>query len=224
MALQFSIETLIEKARSPCGFYTLTIPEILNWREVSRRHRKCLNNMLTDVQRRIIPPVAGVRVFEEGETTFRPHVHWIMTPRLSHAVVSAYAHQVGLGHVWLDPRPATVHLGMYLSKYLSKSRGIKGVRRWATFGPWSGVKVKDVHMESPEIEAFRQDMQSCIKEGMQPKQAFTESIRRANLRKYGMQFRDPLQGGTCPLPEESTPQGGPPAHIKKDLTTGEASA
>lgn len=186
MALQFCIEELLRRAHGPCGFYLITIPHVMGWKEVSKRHALMLDRMRTDSWKGRIKRFGGVRVFEEGETTFRPHAHWVMTPRFSQSRVQHYASIVGLGHVWLDPRPAGQYLGMYLSKYLSKGKALKGVRRWSCFGEFESVKVREVEVTSPEIELFRSHFADCKKEGLSGQQAYTETVRRCNVSKYGM--------------------------------------
>jgi len=107
-----------------------------------------------------------------------------------------------MGHVWLDYRPASEYLGMYLSKYLSKDkRSFSGIRRWSCFGEFSAVKVADVEVTSPEIELFRSHMAACKSEGMPKAQAYVETVRRCNLSKYGHAFRDSMQGLAKPRPE-----------------------
>jgi hypothetical protein len=194
MALQFTIEKLIKDATALCGFYLITIPEILNWKEVARRHKRMLNDMAGDVRAKKLKRYAGVRVFEEGEKTHRPHAHWVLCPIIPQAKIQEYADKAGMGHVWLDPRPASPYLGMYLSKYLSKNRGsLRGVRRWSAFGEIESVKVHDVEVTSPEIELFRAHMAQVKTEGVVGARAYTEAVRRCNLSKYGHQFRDSEQ-------------------------------
>lgn len=210
MALQFCIEELLRRANEPCGFYLITIPELMSWKEVGMRHRYMLNLMSLDASRRKLKRFGGVRVFEEGEKTHRPHAHWVMSPRMAQVTIQHYANRAGMGHVWLDPRFASPHLGMYLSKYLSKNRGsLKGVRRWSCFGEFSSVKVHDVTVTSPEIELFRSHFAACKEKGLQGTQAYTEAVRLCNLSKYGHQFNDSTQGASpvasqAPQPVELT--------------------
>jgi len=189
LALQWSIEDLLTRSTSPCGFYLITCAVRLDWKEFSRRHAKMLDRMRTDAWKRKLRRFGGVRVFEEGEETFRPHAHWVMCPRIPQAVIQHYADLAGMGHVWLDFRPASEYLGMYLSKYLSKNkRALHGVRRWSCFGEFSSTKVADVEVSSPEIELFRSHMKQCLAEGMGKSEAYTETVRRCNCSKYGVPY------------------------------------
>jgi len=206
MALQFSIEELIRRASVACRFYTLSIPYLMPWREVSKRHRHLLNLIALARARGTWPDYAGVRVFEEGDETDRPHAHWVFTPRLSQARIQHYATLANLGHVWLDFRPAGEYLGMYLSKYLSKQKNaLRGIRRWSCFGEFSAeTKVKDVEVTSPEIELFRSHMKACLAEGMGKTQAYTETVRRCNCSKYGVfagKEQEPKPRGVSAEPE-----------------------
>jgi len=145
-----------------------------------------LQEMRRDRWKRKLPDFGGVRVFEEGEKTFRPHSHWVMTPRFSQARIQEYADKAGLGHVWLDYRPATAALSYYLSKYLSKSlpRSAHRLRRWSCFGSFSSVKVKDVEVESPEILLFREHFAKLKADGMPRAQAYTQAAYLCNLSRY----------------------------------------
>jgi len=187
LALQFSIEELIRRCRSHCGFYLITCRDSLSWKEYSLRHSYMLQLMRVAARDRYIPRFGGVRVFEEGETTFRAHAHWVMTPRMSQARIQHYSDRAGLGHVWLDPRPASVYLGMYLSKYLSKNRGsLHGVRRWSCFGEFSSVKVYDVVVDSPEINLFRENFALAKEKGLHGAEAYTFAVKRSNQMKFGL--------------------------------------
>jgi len=190
MALQFSIEDLIQRANGPCGFYLITCKESLSPEEFSRRHAYMLKLMRNAVRKKNLIRHAGVRVFEEGEKTYRMHAHWVLTPRMTQDTVQHYADFARLGHVWLDFRPATPFLGMYLSKYLTKAKGkMHGVRRWACFGELDGVRVADIEIDSPEVNLYRSHMKACLADGLHGVQAHVECIRRCNLSKYGHQFR-----------------------------------
>jgi len=198
MALQFSIEDLLRRSNTECGFYLITCKEHegLSPQEFSRRHARMIHLMRIHAKRKNLRRFGGVRVFEEGETTYRMHAHWVMAPRIPQARIQHYATYAGLGHVWLDFRPATPFLGMYLAKYLTKARAKSnwnGVRKWACFGEYDGIKTADVEVSSPEIELFRSHMASVREEGLQGTQAYVECVRRCNLSKYGHQFRDTTQ-------------------------------
>lgn len=202
MALQFCIEELIHRATGPVRFYTITIPHLMPWKEVGMRHRDLLNRLNTAQKRRTMPRYGGVRVFEEGEKTHRPHVHWVITPTLPRDELAYHAEAAGFGHIWLDPRHASAYIGMYLSKYLSKGRRMHGVRRWNCFGEFSSVKVRDVEITSPDIESFRASYAAAKEQGLTGTQAYTEAARRSNLLKFS-QFIDPLQGQGQPTPPEA---------------------
>lgn len=202
LALQWAVEELINRANSPCGFYLITIPEIMPWDEVVRRHTAMLNLMSLHVARKKIPAFAGVRVFEEGEETHRPHAHWVMTPRLSQRCIQYYANIAGMGHVWLDPKPATVALGSYLGKYMGKGMGaaLKGRRKWSCFGAFSSaVKASQVRIESEHTRAFADAMQVAKAKGMTKREAYTFAARAAALQKYGL---SPYDFRFNQLPEE----------------------
>jgi len=134
ICLQWAVQELLSTATRPCGFYLITIPTLMPWDEVSRRHAKMIHLMNLHVARRKILPFGGVRIFEEGKETKRPHAHWVMSPRMSQKRLQYYADVAGMGHVWLDQRPCTEALAPYLSKYMAKSESLKGRRRWACFG------------------------------------------------------------------------------------------
>jgi len=202
-ALQWSIEDLLARATRSCGFYLITSAERLTWKEFSSRHARMLHLMRKAASRRAIPRFGGVRVFEEGETTFRPHAHWVMTPRLSQAVVQHYADVAQLGHVWLDWRIAGGPLAKYLCKYLNKSQlSLHGLRRWSCFGDYDGVKVADVELDSEAIRLFRAHRLECLRHGMSKTQAYVEARRRCSLSKFGM-FVDTQQGIAPSLPSQS---------------------
>jgi len=205
LALQWTIEKLIRDCTTLCGFYLITIPEILNWKEVSKRHKRMLNDMADDVRKKRIKRYAGVRVFEEGEKTNRPHAHWVMCPIMPQAQLQVYADKAGMGHVWLDKRPASPYLGQYLSKYLSKSKGsLQGVRRWAAFGEIDSVKVHDVEVSSPEIDLFRSVMADLKSRGIVGTAAFREATVICNHAKYQTPYDPTRQLHRLPLPLPAT--------------------
>jgi len=213
IALQWAVEELLSKANTPCGFYLLTIPELMPWKEVSRRHRYMLDLMNKAVARRNLKPFGGVRVFEEGEQTKRPHAHWVMAPRFSQKTVQHFATAAGLGHVWLDTRPAGDALGIYMSKYMSKSKSIPGVRRWSCFGQFSAtIKTGDISIDSEHTRAFADAINAAKGQGMSGAQAYTYAARAANAQKYGLtklQMDAVLKNGGVGRIYASDGEGGP---------------
>jgi len=168
-----------------------------------------LRLMKDAARHRKIPRHGGVRVFEEGDETHRAHAHWVMSPRMGQSTVQRYATLAGLGHVWLDFRPAGGPLAGYLCKYLSKGRpSMQGLKQWACFGEFSGVKVKDVEIESEDVRRFREHRKVGLAQGMSTTQAFTYASLRVNMAKYGV-FADteqasPPQASAAVMPNEKT--------------------
>lgn len=193
-ALQFSVEELISKAYEPVRYYTLTIPKLYSWREFGMRHRELLHRLHKARTTGEIPPFAGVRVFEEGEERGRPHAHWVVTPMLPRKAFERHLSACGFGHLWLDPRPASVLLGKYLCKYISKGTKLSGVRRWSCFGDFDGVKTHDIELSSPAIELFKSAMKYCKEiKGLGPGACYAFASWKVNLSKFDV-FEDTMAG------------------------------
>lgn len=192
LALRWAVEELIRRATSPCGFYLFTVEnksngDVPDWREVSSSHRYLVDLMNKAQKRGHIKPWAAVRVFEEGDKTKRPHAHWVCTPAFSQATMQRFASAAGMGHVWRDTRPAGEALADYLTKYMSKSKSIAGVRRWACLGGFSAtVKTKDIVIDTEHTRAFGDAMQVAKAKGLGKSEAYTYAARCANLQKYGI--------------------------------------
>jgi len=191
IALEWAIDELLDRATSPCGFYLITIPELMPWDEVAERHRSMLHLMALHVKRKRLKPYGGVRVFEEGEQTNRPHAHWVMCPRIPQDRIQWYASMAGMGQVWLDQRPAGEALGSYLAKYMAKSQSMKGRRRWQCFGAFkASVQVGQVQVDTEHTRAFKAGLEEAKRLHMGKSEAYTFAARAANLQKYGITEKD----------------------------------
>jgi len=195
-ALKLSLMKLLRDAYEPSGFYLITLAEkrsvMPSWREIGDRHRNMLRDMNDQVKARRLRKYAGLRVFEEGDETKRPHAHWVLTPRISQRVIQQFAYKHGFGYVFLHPNPPTLHLCDYLGEYMSKGR-LQGVRRWACFGAFRGVRVQDIITESNELRDFRKDFEEAKQHVDNINKAYVVARVKANLRKYG---RSEFNGST----------------------------
>lgn len=154
----------------------------MTWKEVSVAHHHLLARMKKSA---VFPRYAGVRVFQEGDKGGRPHAHWVCTPKLPFAELQRLMSETGWGHLYIHPVPCSIFLSYYLARYLRRG-ALPGVRRWACFGEFKGVKKVDVEITSKEADAWRADFAAAKERGFSKREAFVDATVRANLRKYGM--------------------------------------
>jgi len=153
----------------------------MTWKEVSR----CHHDLLSRMNKTGFPRYGGVRVFQEGDVNQRPHAHWVCTPKLPFARLQRIAREVGFGIVDIHPQPATPFLSFYLSRYLKRG-SLPGVRRWATFGEFVGVKTREIEIHGSIVDAWRADFKAAKERGFDGRQAFVDAMVRSQLRKFGI--------------------------------------
>ena len=143
-ACNFSLRILVKEGWA--YLWTLTTPDGVDLKELSRRWRKLICNGFTPC----------VRVFEWHPGGHGYHIHFVTALRIDVETLRPKAEAAGFGriHVRRLPGKKATYVAKYLTKYRSNS---PGVRLWACVG-FQGVKIKDVIIENEEWEEIKMVM------------------------------------------------------------------
>lgn len=143
-ACRFSIQHLVRD--SWAYLWTLTTPDEIDLKELSKRWRKLIYNGFTPC----------VRVFEPHTGGHGYHVHFVTAERIDVTVLRTKAENAGFGRIHVKRIPG-VHAS-YIAKYLSKGRSAPGVRMWACVG-FEGSKARDIEI----IDTERDEISMVLK-------------------------------------------------------------
>lgn len=112
--------------------WTLTTPDVVDLRELSKRWRKLIWNGFTPC----------VRVFEKHPRGHGYHVHFVTAERIDVDALRLKTEAAGFGRIHVRRIPGKK--AEYIAKYLTKQRSTApGVRMWSCVG-FEGTKAKDV--------------------------------------------------------------------------------
>jgi hypothetical protein len=130
-------------------FWTFTWKKV--WNDWDYPH--AWRGFIRDLNDRYGHYICGIRVLEP-HVSHGLHYHMLCNLRVSVWEVRRIGKQYGIGRVHVDK--AGPHSAMYLSKYLNKdSPKLHGVSRWHTVGPFVGVNVNQIIIESDYMNARR---------------------------------------------------------------------
>lgn len=129
----FSLRVLIKDGWA--YLWTLTTPDEVDLKELSKRWRKMIWNGFTPC----------VRVFEKHPRGHGYHVHFVTAERIDVNELRIKAEAAGFGRIHVARIPGKK--AEYVAKYLTKQRATSpGIRMWASVG-FEGCKAKDVQIE-----------------------------------------------------------------------------
>lgn len=137
----FSLRVLVKDGWA--YLWTLTTPDEVDLKELSRRWRKLIWNGFTPC----------VRVFEKHPGGHGYHVHFVTADRIDVNKLRVRAAGAGFGRIHVKRIPGKK--AEYVAKYLTKQRSTSpGVRLWACVG-FKGCSAKDVVIESKEWDDLK---------------------------------------------------------------------
>jgi hypothetical protein len=140
----FSLRVLIKGGWA--HLWTLTTPDEVDLKELSKRWRKLIWNGFTPC----------VRVFEKHPGGHGYHVHFVTAERLSVDELRPKAEAAGFGRIHVRRIPGKK--AEYVAKYLTKQRATSpGIRMWSCVG-FEGCKAKDVEIHSNEWDDLKMVM------------------------------------------------------------------
>ena len=126
----FSLRVLIKGGWA--YLWTLTTPDEVDLKELSKRWRKLIWNGFTPC----------VRVFEKHPRGHGYHVHFVTAERIDVEALRPKAEAAGFGRIHVRRIPGIK--AEYIAKYLTKQRATSpGIRMWSNVG-FEGCKAKDV--------------------------------------------------------------------------------
>jgi hypothetical protein len=174
-AFLFSAEMLAEQS-GWLYFWTFTWARRLELEE----YRRTWNQFSTLLQRHSSPDFKGLRHWERHPRGHGLHVHMLTNERIDVNLVRQLTVRCGLGKV-VHVRRGSLKDAKYMSKYMTKSGRIKGVRMWAALGHWEHSLVKNVRDKSKEADFYRKIYHSPDVQALPPNKRWLETRRLVEL-------------------------------------------
>lgn len=151
-AFRLSAEILFEES-APIYFWTFTFEDVYHHWEYPGAWRR----FVRDIADLYAGALRGLRVIEP-HVEHGLHYHALLNERVYVGLVRRIGKRYGIGRVQVERanRGSIDYLAGYLSKEFGRQRPLHvGGARWGGVGGFAPVRVRDVEVQSPQMEAIK---------------------------------------------------------------------